>query len=283
MQNRADHKEAVQWSNAAFLLLCLLVGVPRREATAVPAAPAPASAITLYLTSDDGPAEGSESLQYLADSLKVKFNVFPIGSRVLHDDHSLGLFRRYENDSLFLVGNHGFSHAWGHYRQYYDDAAGVLWDFDFNRFLLRPPYAIARMPGRNYWRVGDRRRDDIVNGREAADSLAAHGYTVFGWDLEWTYDPKAGDTSDGGDTSNGGRQMLLRVLRAARARAWLTPSHLVLLFHDQEFGYPNFRADFSEFLRLARDSARCRIAFLNEYPIMRTFRREPGLVRDPDP
>ncbi|HVS95332.1 MAG TPA: polysaccharide deacetylase family protein [Puia sp.] len=262
----------MQWSNAAFLLLCLLVGAPRRQATAVPAALAP---VTLYLTSDDGPAEGSESLQYLADSLNVKFNVFLIGSRVLRNDRSLALFRRYQTDSLFLVCNHSFSHAWGHYRDYYEDAAGVLWDFDFNGFLLHPPHAIARMPGRNYWRVGDRRADDIVNGREAADSLAAHGYTVFGWDLEWTYDPNASDSSPRG------RQMLLRVLRMARAHACFTPPHVVLLFHDPEFEYAGFRADFAEFVRLAKDSARCRIAFLTEYPVMRALHRAPDLARDP--
>lgn len=147
--------------------------------------------VNIYLTFDDGPGPGSEQVYRLADSEKVKINLFVIGNRAIRDDSICHLFQRHRKDSFLLFANHSYSHADGHYKLYYEDPARVLKDFDNNRDTLGLDNSFARMPGRNYWRLGHRSADDIVNGKEAADSLAANGYNVFGWDLEWKCDSPA--------------------------------------------------------------------------------------------
>ncbi|WP_431209568.1 polysaccharide deacetylase family protein [Puia sp. P3] len=78
--------------------------------------------LMIYLTSDDGPEAGSEQLVRVVDSLKIRCNVFVVGSRVFRDSNAVGVFMRLIHDSLFLTGNHSWTHASGHYRKYYDSA-----------------------------------------------------------------------------------------------------------------------------------------------------------------
>ncbi|HVU57936.1 MAG TPA: polysaccharide deacetylase family protein, partial [Puia sp.] len=188
----------------------------------------PAQSPTFYLTVDDGPSAGSRELYALVDSEGVKINLFIVGRNAVRADSIGYLFGRRHKDSLMLVCNHSYSHAGGHYKQYYRDPSSVVKDFDLNRDTLQLQNDIARMPGRNYWRLGKTRCGDIPSGAEAADSLAAHGYRVFGWDLEW----KCDSLSEGGITT--GREMLARAEKMLRNRQTLFAGHIVILLHDPE-------------------------------------------------
>jgi peptidoglycan/xylan/chitin deacetylase (PgdA/CDA1 family) len=213
--------------------------------------------VNVYLTFDDGPGPGSRQLYSLADSGNVKINLFVVGHRVLRGDSSSVIFRQHHHDSLILICNHSFSHAGRHYRQYYEDAAAVLRDFDQNRDTLALENNITRLPGRNCWRVGGRAQDDIVNGKEAADSLAAHGYKVFGWDVEWKADSLHWRT---------GTEMMDKVEKTVQQLRTFTPRHIVILFHDEEFQDAIFREEVRSFVNLLGRKAGYRIAHLTEYP-----------------
>jgi hypothetical protein len=193
----------------------------------------------------------------LADSERVKVNLFVIGHRALRDDSVGRVFQRHRSDSLLLFANHSFTHAGGHYRAYYDSPAAVLKDFDYNRDMLTLNNVIARLPGRNYWRVGHSKADDIVNGKEAADSLAAHGYRVFGWDVEWKWDSLHHRTA--GD-------MLDKVEQIVLNKRTFTPGNIVILFHDGEFEDPTFREEVRAFVRLVKSRSNYRITHLTLYP-----------------
>ena len=213
--------------------------------------------VNVYLTFDDGPGPGSEQVYGFADSGNVKINLFVVGHRVLRGDSSSNVFRQHHHDSLILICNHSFSHAGGHYRQYYEDAAAVLRDFDRNRDTLSLENNIARLPGRNYWRVGARVEDDIFNGKEAADSLAAHGYKIFGWDVEWKADSLHWRT---------GVEMIDKMEKLVQEQWTFTPRNIVILFHDEAFQDANFRKEVRSFVKLLSCKTGYRIAHLTEYP-----------------
>ena len=216
--------------------------------------------ITIYLTFDDGPCKGSEEVDRLATLDSVMINVFVIGHAALSNDSMKLLFLRYENNPMIEIGNHSYSHANRKYRRYYEDAAAVLKDFAINRDSLHLENNIARLPGRNYWRVGNWRQDDIVNGKEAADSLAAHGYRIFGWDLEWRCD------SVTGLSSRTGREMLDQMNRLVGEGRTFRAGNVVILLHDPQLQNAGFRAELRDFIKRAKEWGNYRIRHLSSYP-----------------
>ena len=223
--------------------------------------PAPVQAqVSIYLTFDDGPGPGSRQVYALADSERVNINLFIVGYRATRPDSAADAFRMHRYDSFLLIANHSFSHANSHYRAYYEDPAVVLSDFDRNKDTLKLPGNIARMPGRNFWRMDGRSEEDIVNGREAADSLAAHGYRVIGWDIEWRSD------TTGGHISLSGAGMLERIDKLLRHNWTFTKGHVVILLHDQELEGKTFLEKVRELIRLGRADGRHRFEHLTTYP-----------------
>jgi len=214
--------------------------------------------VNVYLTFDDGPGPGSPQVYRLADSLKVKINLFVIGSRALREDSIYQIFQYHRNDTFLLFGNHSYSHAGGHYKRYYSDPGSVLEDFDRNRDALGLDNHIARLPGRNYWRLGWRIADDIANGKETADSLAARGYQVFGWDMEWRRDSLHNNTC---------LEMIGRLDKMVLNGWTFRPGYIVILFHDEEFEDAAFRTEVFKFINLVRNEKHYRIAHLTDYPV----------------
>lgn len=215
--------------------------------------------VTIYLSFDDGPCKGSEEVDRLATVDSVPVNVFVIGKYVFSSDSMNLLFRRYERNPMIEIGNHSFTHANKKYRKYYEDAGEVLADFNVNRDSLHLVNGIARLPGRNFWRIGKRRQEDIVNGKEAADSLAAQGYRVFGWDLEWRSDSL-------GLSVHSGREMLELVDKTVREERTFRAANIVILLHDPQLQNAEFLAELRDFIRRVREKSNYRFGHLSAYP-----------------
>ncbi len=216
--------------------------------------------VNIYLTFDDGPGPGSRQLYALADSEQVKINLFIVGCRALRSDSASDAFREHRSDSFILVANHSFTHACGHYRTFYADPSGVLADFDGNRDSLQLDNPFARMPGRNYWRIGGRAEEDIVNGGEAADSLASHGYRLIGWDIEWRSD------TTGGHISLTGAGMLEKIGKLLHNDWTLTRDNVVILMHDEQLEDKTFAEKLCELIMLVRLDRRYTFQHLTAYP-----------------
>lgn len=77
------------------------------------------------------------------------------------------------------------------------------------------------------WVVDGRHKYDIANGISSAQLLAANGYQVFGWDLEWAHDGKTGEPIQSVDD-------ILNEIELAKEHAF-TKGHVVLLTHDEMF------------------------------------------------
>lgn len=183
----------------------------------------------VYLTFDDGPLAGSGKIDRIVRAEQIKINVFVVGKVMETNKKLQSYFALYRENPYIDVYNHSFSHADNQYAQYYKNPQGVVEDIIKNETLFRLPYKIVRLPGGNIWRLGDRKRDDGKECSAAADLLAAKGYTVVGWDLEWRHDSRTGAPIQSVAV------MMARIATLFETERMFTPGHLVLLLHDEMF------------------------------------------------
>jgi peptidoglycan/xylan/chitin deacetylase (PgdA/CDA1 family) len=214
----------------ACFMVCLFVGIFQRTLAAQekPKEPSPPTR-AIYLTFDDGPLEGSEDVNEAVRREKIKINVFVVGLNTQSNKRLQKYLHLYETNSWIEVGNHSFSHAHDDYRAYYNNPDAVLQDFLKNEKTLNIPNKMARLPGRNMWRLKDRRVDDVKSGSMAADILFTNGFKVFGWDLEWCHDPKSGVPIQTVE------DMITLIEKYFSDKRTVTENHLVILCHDEMF------------------------------------------------
>ncbi|MES2330679.1 MAG: polysaccharide deacetylase family protein [Bacteroidota bacterium] len=210
------------------------------------------SAYSIYLTIDDGPSETSMYIDSVASAERAKINVFLVGSNI-----SGRLL--YKNNSFIEIGNHSYLHADGHYRAYYRNAGKVLHDFEHNAVVLSVANKIARLPGRNTWRMQGRKQTDLVDANNAGDSLAAAGFRLFGWDLEWRCYP-------GTDTVQSAALIMHRIEKVTAAKNSFTPGHLVILCHEKMFACAHNKQELARLIRMINDKKGYRLQWLSKYP-----------------
>jgi peptidoglycan/xylan/chitin deacetylase (PgdA/CDA1 family) len=182
----------------------------------------------VYLTFDDGPLEGSEHIDSVILAEKLKISVFLVGEHVQANRTMENYFKYYGENPYIDEYNHSFTHAHDHYEAFYRDPATVVADINKNQQLLRLPYKIVRLPGRNMWRIGNRSRDDIQSGSSSATALAKNGYEVIGWDLEWQHDAT-------GKPVQTAEKMAAQIGEMLHSGKTFTPGHIVILLHDEMF------------------------------------------------
>jgi peptidoglycan-N-acetylglucosamine deacetylase len=111
------------------------------------------SVYSIYLSFDDGPLEGSEDINDAVKKEDIKINVFIVGMHVLSNPRMSRFYELYESNPYIEVGNHSYSHAHDHYKEYYEKPDSVLEDFVKNQGEFHIQHKLARLPGRNMWRI----------------------------------------------------------------------------------------------------------------------------------
>lgn len=213
----------------------------------------------IYLTFDDGPSSGSQLVNDLSQKDSLPINVFLIGRNVCATRKSRLLFQDYRVNPLVEIGNHSYTHAERHYKSWFRQPQQVLADFDRSRDSIGQTNRLTRLPGRNFFRLGSLSRDETSNGREAADTLAARGYTVFGWDLEWR--SHAGN----GIQTHTGKEMMELVGTMLEKQKTFLPGRVILLLHDPELKNEAFKNELAAFIRLAKEDGRFSFEHLSGY------------------
>jgi len=243
-----------------FFTACLFVVIVQRPLVAQDKPVRPDSlARTIYLTFDDGPLEGSESINDIVRREKIKVNVFVVGINAKNSKRLQEYLQMYKTNSWIEVGNHSFSHAHDDYQAYYNNPDAVFEDFLDNEKTLLLTNKLARLPGRNMWRLKDRSVNDVKSGSKAADKLFANGFIVFGWDLEWAHDPKSGSPIQTVE------DMIHLIERCFSEKRTVTENHLVILCHDEMFRKIWEESELKQLI----DSLRTKgfnFAYLSEYP-----------------
>jgi peptidoglycan-N-acetylglucosamine deacetylase len=214
----------------------------------------------LYLSFDDGPLRGSEHIDDAVKTEKIKINVFVIGSHVQASPRMVAFYRLYESNPFIEIGNHGYTHANDTYRLYYELPERVYLDFLKNERILELKKRLARLPGRNMWRLKGKGIDDIKSGSLAADMLFENGFSVFGWDLEWEHDAKTGEPV--GKAAD----MITRIERLLKGRKTVTQNHLVLLCHDEMFRKTWEESELKILIDRLRATGKFDFNYLSEYP-----------------
>jgi len=214
---------------------------------------------SIYLTFDDGPCAGSEKVNELAWKDSLSINVFLIGKKAFGANKNSYLLHDYIDNPYIEIGNHSYTHAERHYRRYFKEPLLVLDDFNRNRDSLKVANNFARLPGRNFFRVDSLSRNDISNGKEAADTLASRGYSVFGWDVEWR------NKEDRSIHLHTGKEMLAITEKMLLDKKTFNNDRIIILLHDTELKDSAFRTELEDFIQLAKQDGRFRFEHLSAY------------------
>ena len=182
----------------------------------------------LYLTFDDGPLNGSENIDSVILAEKIKISVFLVGAHVAANREMTNYFKYYVENPYIDEYNHSFTHANNKYELFYSNPQTAIADIVKNQQFLKLPYKIVRLPGRNMWRINGRKKDDSISGASTADGLAALGYKVIGWDLEWQH------KSDGIPVQSVD-ELVQEIDKRRIAQNSFTKNNIVLLIHDEMF------------------------------------------------
>lgn len=182
----------------------------------------------IYLTFDDGPLNGSENIDSVVLAERLKINVFLVGEHAENSKKLGTYYKLYEQNPFVESYNHSFTHANNKYKEFYSNPQNVLADIQKNEQVLGLRYKTVRLPGRNIWRVGTRKKDDGASGNTAADLLAANGFKLYGWDIEWTHrsDGRPVQTVD---------EMVKEIKTRLDNGNTFTKDHIVILLHDEMF------------------------------------------------
>lgn len=214
----------------------------------------------IYLTFDDGPNKGTKNVLDIVQQEDIPVTFFIVGEHVFA---SVGQNQTW--DSLKMAKNielcnHSYTHAHNHYQKFYNDPETVVKDVEKTKETLLPDNNIVRAPGRNCWRVDSLHFTDIRKSAKAIDSLQKAGFVVFGWDLEWQYDPKTLDLKNSAD------ELLNQIDSIFNHDKTRIKDNMVLLAHDQVYQKSADSFQLRDFIQKLKKKDEYELSLVNDYP-----------------
>lgn len=214
----------------------------------------------IYLTFDDGPNKGTRHVLQALKNEKIPATFFVVGVHVFDSPEQEETWQLLQADSSIEICNHSYSHARNLYASFYNKPSGVVVDFQRSQQALQLTNNIARMPGRNAWRIDSINHTDIAESRVAIDSLHAAGYDIMGWDIEWLFDHKT--LAPDADTA----LLFRRIYNMLKAGTTRTHGHLVLMAHDQSFRNEEDALLLRGFLASLKNNPEYELVLASKYP-----------------
>lgn len=213
----------------------------------------------IYLTFDDGPLNGSEVINDIVLEEKVNVNVFIVGKNQMVTPMKQS-YDLYLQNPYIEIGNHSYSHANGRYKKFYKAPQKVLADFLKCQEVLNLSHKLARLPGRNQWRLSDTSINDIQSGSTSADLLFKEGFTVFGWDMIWY------DNSDTSASEQSVNAMIVKMETLLKKGKTVRKNHLILLLHDQIFRKKCSQCELKDLIKRLKAKGNYTFEHLSKYP-----------------
>jgi len=212
----------------------------------------------IYLSFDDGPLSGTANCIEICAHQKVAATFFEVGMHQSRTSYTKSLYNRIQNDSLFALCNHSYSHANGKYIQFYHQPDTAFDDFMQSEHILHPKNNIIRLPGNNAWNtIQAKRASGLV--KPIVHKLDSAGYNVIGWDLEWHFNKKGRPVQSAQRMAN-----LVDTLFAHNQT--MTKNHLVILMHDHMFGASVDSAKLANMVALLKTNPHYQFRKLTQYP-----------------
>jgi len=200
----------------------------------------------IYLTLDDGPQPpGTNNCKSILEKNQIKATFFMVG------EHYSGKERKeladsIEQNPLFLVANHSETHAFHNkYATFYKTPENSVLDFEKAEQKLNLKYKIARLPGRNTWALNNQLKGQ-ASGFSVAKKLNDLDYSVYGWDVEWTFNKSNAP-------EKGAAQMVKEVKNALKTNQTHQHKSVVILAHDRMFGTPQYADSLSKFITMLKE------------------------------
>ncbi len=214
----------------------------------------------VYLSFDDGPNKGTGNVYKIVKEENVPATFFIVGKHVFDNTAQEEEWKILQADSTIDLCNHSYTHAANHYSRFYRDPDEVVEDMERNETVLGLKNHIARMPGRNAWRIDSMSHTDVKESRISIDSVQKAGYSIIGWDLEWQFDHTS--LAPDADTT----LLLRRVQNLLSSKGTRTPGHLVLLAHDQAFQKEEAIQLLQHIIRELKNNPAYDLELLSHYP-----------------
>ena len=214
----------------------------------------------IYLTFDDGPNKGTMNVLQKVKEENIPVSFFVVGQHVFDSPVQTATWQELKKDSSIELCNHSYTHASGRYSKFYSDSSLVIKDFERSANLLGFTNNVARMPGRNAWRIDTIIHTDIKASEETIDAVHRAGFSVMGWDIEWTFDHKTFAPNEDMDL------LLRRMQNMLEASTTKTPGHIVLLAHDQAFQKEADLEKLSYFFQQLKNNPDYELVLASNYP-----------------
>ena len=224
----------------------------------------------VYLTFDDGPQPGTMNVYHTLKDLGVKGTFFMVGlhatyGKTMH--HVVDTIRSGYPD--ILLANHSYTHANGHYISFYHHFKKCFADFMRAQKDLQVERKYVRLPGNSGWVLASGiKAHDLV--RPVCKLLDSAGFSVFGWDLEWSF--KRDPSGSGSVPVQSADRMIRMMENALNGHHTHKKDALVLLSHDRMFRHDNYRDSLYKVIHVLKTRH-------PEY-VFETVENYPGAKRD---
>ena len=216
----------------------------------------------VYLTFDDGPYKGSKNINKVLTEENVKGTVFLVGFNAFTKDLKQYV-EDYKQNPNVEIANHTYSHAHNKYKAFYSMPEGVYEDIRKNEVVLDIHSRWVRLPARNTWRLGNKKKDDPVkNSIPAADLLAKNQFFIYGWDYEWERSSKKSKTHELSSPQNIYNGIVYRLDQ----NKTYEKNHLVILMHDDMFNEDYNAEKLRQLIVLLKRNPKIVIEGISGYP-----------------
>lgn len=196
----------------------------------------------MYLTFDDGPVYGTQTILEVVEEVQVPVAMFFIGEHIIRNKRNQAYYEQAKQNPLILIGNHTHTHAKGRYRNFYSkEPSHIVEDIKKTHEILSQdgltqdiPY--TRLAGRNVFRLPSIEKNDIFISQKQSleeidgyDAVWNEGFFLYGWDYEWEFDYKNKKPSRSVD------ELVSIIERLYKSNKTTKDGKFVLLMHDQMF------------------------------------------------
>jgi len=217
----------------------------------------------IYLSFDDGPMAGTSNCVDICLNQKVNATFFEVG---LHQSKTNSAKLQYtriaQNESLFDIGNHSYTHANSLYKYFYHHPNMAFDDFMKAHRALQIKNNISRLPGNNAWNtLQAKRASGLV--RPLVQKLDSAGFNIIGWDLEWHFNKK-------GRPIQTAQNMADLVDTLFEHNQTMSKNHLVILMHDHMFRSSEDSAKLANMIGLLKQNPKYHFRKLTQYPFLKT-------------
>ena len=192
----------------------------------------------VYLTFDDGPQPGTMNVYHILNELGVKGTFFMVGLHATYGQMGKIVDTIRNSYPNILLANHSYTHANGHYLAFYRNHDKCFEDFMKAQRDLKVERKYIRLPGNSGWVLESGTKASPLVA-PVAKLLDSAGYSVFGWDVEWSMkrDPKG----PGSVPVESADRMIAEMEGALNNHRTHRKNTVVLLSHDRMFHRDNYR------------------------------------------